>query len=47
MAMGWEGIHHSRWDWKYTSQPMRHANHRQIHLPAVASSAVPRAPTAR
>ncbi len=33
MAMGWEGIHHSRWDWKYTSQPLRHANHRQIHLP--------------
>ena len=33
MAMGWEGIHHSRWDWKYTSQPMQHANNRQIHLP--------------
>lgn len=33
MAMGWEGIHHSRWDWKYTSQPLKHANNRQIHLP--------------
>lgn len=33
MAMGWEGLHHSDWDWRYTSQPMKHANERQIHLP--------------
>jgi choline dehydrogenase-like flavoprotein len=33
MAMGWEGLHHTDWDWRYISQPMAKANNRQIHLP--------------
>lgn len=33
MAMGWEGLHHTDWDWRYTSQPNAKANDRQIHLP--------------
>lgn len=33
MALGWEGIHFTKYDWDYDTTAQKHANGRVIHIP--------------